>query len=216
MVTEILKEQAMAAADWERVGAALRGGGLVALPSDTVYGLACLATISEAVERIYDVKGRDRQKPVALVFTAVEQIGALIPDLPPEIRSALAGIMPGPVTAIVPFGEGAGGIHVRGGGSIGVRIIAPPEGDLYRFLPGPLAVTSANLSGHEDPGVATDIPPEVSEACDFVIDSGRRGSCIPSTVVDLRPLTAGKTPEILREGTLDYHEIVRCCEQKQK
>lgn len=202
----------MADADWKRVAAALKSGGLVTLPSDTVYGLACLATIPKAVERIYDVKGRDRHKPVALVFTGVEHIGALIPGLPSEIRSALTRIMPGPVTAIVPFEEGAGSIHVHGGGSIGVRVIPSPEGDPYRFLPGPLAVTSANLSGRADPGSAADIPPEVLDACDFVIDSERVPSCIPSTVVDLRPLTLGKPPEILREGTLGLQEIIKCLE----
>jgi L-threonylcarbamoyladenylate synthase len=206
-MTEIFKQQEMTSGDWERVSASLYQGGLVTLPSDTVYGLACLATVPEAVERIYEVKGRRREKPVALVFTSVDHVLALIPDLPEAISDAITGLLPGPVTAIVPFEEGTGGIEVHGGGSVGVRIIPAPAGDIYVHLPGPLAVTSANFSGQPDPGRVDDIPPGVVEACDLVVDAGACEHRIPSTVVDLRPLAAGKAPIILRKGVMLPEEI---------
>ncbi len=197
----------MVPADWAHISDALDRGGLVILPSDTVYGLACLATLPEAVERIYEVKGRQPDKPVALVFSSVEQIIQLIPDLPLPVRTAVSALLPGPVTAIVPFVEGTGGIHVRGGGSIGVRIIPPPEGDLYTGLPGPLAVTSANLSGGNDPSLVCDIPEEIIAACEYVVDNGRCEHRIPSTVVDLRPLASGGSPAVLRAGVMTAREI---------
>lgn len=207
-MTEILQQQHMKPTDWERVSASLFQGELAVLPSDTVYGLGCLATVPNAVERIYEVKRRQHEKPVALVFTAVEQILTLVPGLPEAISDALSRLLPGPVTAVIPFGEGTSGIHVHGGGSVGVRIIPPPVGDIYLKLPGPLAITSANLSGQPDAGAVSEVPDEVQAACGFVIDNGGCGQGIPSTVVDLRPLAAGGSPAILRHGAMDVGEII--------
>lgn len=197
----------MSGGDWERVSAALAAGGLVILPSDTVYGLACLASASGAVERIYEIKKRQIDKPLALVFSRVESIGAMLPGLPEAIRAAVGKLLPGPVTAIVPFKDGAAGIRVHGGGSAGVRVIPPPAGDIYKLLPEPLAVTSANLSGKMDPVEVDEIPEAVTEACDFVVDAGRLQNRTPSTVIDLRLLAAGGPPVILRQGPMSAAEI---------
>ena len=197
----------MAGSDWKKVDAALRAGGLAILPSDTVYGLACLATIPEAVERIFEVKGRDPEKPLALVFGRVEAIGAVITDLPEAIQAAVEKLLPGPVTAVVPFEEGSGGIRVHGTGSVGIRVIPLPAGDIYKLLPQPLAVTSANLSGQRDPVAVDEIPAAVLDACDYAVDCGRLESRTPSTVVDIRPLAAGERPDILRPGAMSAAEI---------
>ncbi|MDO8736421.1 MAG: L-threonylcarbamoyladenylate synthase [Thermoleophilia bacterium] len=207
-MTEILRQQEMKPSDWERLSASLNRGELAVLPSDTVYGLGCLATIPRAIERIYEVKRREQKKPVALVFTGAEQILTLVPELPETISSALGRLLPGPITAIIPFDEGTGGIRVHGGGSIGVRIIPPPAGDIYLNLPGPLAITSANLSGQADAAAIEQIPDEVLDTCGFVLDNGSCGQAIPSTVVDLRPLAEGGTPAILRQGSMDLMEIL--------
>ncbi|MHB9111206.1 MAG: L-threonylcarbamoyladenylate synthase [Thermoleophilia bacterium] len=207
-MTEILRQQDMKQADWERLRASLYKGELAILPSDTVYGLGCLATIPQAIERIYEVKRRQHEKPVALVFTAVEQILMLVPGLPDTVRDALRSLLPGPVTAVIPFEEGTSGIRVHGGGSVGVRIIPPPAGDIYLTLPGPLAITSANLSGDPDATAVEEIPDEVLAACGFVIDNGSCGRGRPSTVVDLRPMVDGRSPVILRQGAMDAAEIM--------
>jgi len=204
----ILKQSDMTDADWEAVHGSLSQGGLAVLPSDTVYGLACLATLPQAVERIYQVKGRRHDKPVALVFTSVSRIEALIPELPKAVSAALERLLPGPVTAVVPYID-EGGIDVRGGGSVGVRIIPPPSGDIYEYLPGPLAVTSANLSGQPDTNRLDEVPAAVLDACEYVVDNGPCELRVPSTVVDLRPLAAGGAPVILREGSMPAEEIER-------
>ncbi|MBI5869547.1 MAG: L-threonylcarbamoyladenylate synthase [Actinobacteria bacterium] len=206
-MTEILRQQEMRPADRDRLSASLYEGELVVLPSDTVYGLGCLATIPHSVELIYQVKRRHHEKPVALVFTAVEQIFRLIPGLPGTICEALTRLLPGPVTAVIPFEEGTSGIRVHGEGSVGVRIIPPPAGDLYLDLPGPLAITSANLSGEPDAVSVDGIDREVLAACSFVIDNGTCGMGVPSTVVDLRPLIDGKPPVILRQGAMEAARI---------
>lgn len=207
-MTETLRQQDMKPADWERLSASLYQGELAVLPSDTVYGLACLATIHQSIERIYEVKRRQHEKPVALVFTEVEQIFRLVPGLPDILSDSLRHLLPGPVTAIIPFEEGTSGIRVHGEGSVGVRIIPPPAGDIYRDLPGPLAITSANLSGQKDAATVVEIEEEVLAACGFVIDNGCCGQGIPSTVVDLRPIVDGRAPVILRQGAMDAAEIM--------
>ncbi|MHB8791864.1 MAG: L-threonylcarbamoyladenylate synthase [Thermoleophilia bacterium] len=207
-MTETLRQQDMKPADWERLSASLYQGELAVLPSDTVYGLACLATIHQSIERIYEVKRRQHEKPVALVFTEVEQIFKLVPGLPDILSDSLRHLLPGPVTAIIPFEEGTSGIRVHGEGSVGVRIIPPPAGDIYRDLPGPLAITSANLSGQQDAATVVEIEEEVLTACGFAIDNGRCGQGIPSTVVDLRPIVDGRAPVILRQGAMDAAEIM--------
>jgi len=198
----------MSAADWDAVNASLSSGGLAVLPSDTVYGLACLAALPEAIERIYEVKGRHHDKPVALVFTSVAQIESLIPALPDAIRAALERLLPGPVTAVVPYVD-EGGIDVRGAGSVGVRIIPPPSGDIYKYLPGPLAVTSANLSEQPEAVCLDEVTASVLDACEYAVDGGTCEHRVPSTVVDLRPLAKGRAPVILREGSLPAEEIER-------
>lgn len=206
-MTEILRQQEMKPADWERLSVSLCQGELVVLPSDTVYGLGCLATIPHAVERVYEVKRRLHEKPVALVFTTVEQIFTIVPCLPETISDALGKLLPGPVTAVIPFEEGTSGIRIHGRGGVGVRIIPPPAGNIYLKLPGPLAITSANLSGQPDAVAVGEIPEDVLAACGFVIDNGSCGQGIPSTVVDLRPMVAGGSPTILRHGAMGVGEI---------
>lgn len=205
-MTTTLKLADMREADWERVWASLAADGLACLPADTVYGLACKPTPA-AVKKIYDIKRREPRRPLALVFRSVAQILATVPDLDQRISELLLRVMPGPVTAILPLAGPLGGVSAPFAGSVGVRVIPAPWGDLYRHLPSPLAVTSANLSGEADPCSVPEIPAAIAAACDFILDAGPCRYCIPSTVVDLRPLLSGKPPAILRQGPLTEEQL---------
>lgn len=207
-MARILKLNNMTAADWEAVAGSLAQGGLACLPSDTVYGLACLSTRPLALDKIYAVKGRDANKPVALVFQDIEQVFSLITSLTEPVRQALTCLVPGPVTAILPvFGGELTSLGLLRGASIGVRLIPPPLSDIYRRLPGPLAVTSANLSGEPDPCSVKEIPEGIRKACDVIVDAGPTEHCRPSTVVDLTPLAGDGLPRILREGVLSRPRV---------
>lgn len=207
-MTSVLKLQNMTASEFEHVAAALREGGLVCLPADTVYGLASIPT-SEATGKIYEAKGREERKPLALVFNEARHIISMVPDLPDVIAAALPKLMPGPVTCILPLASPLSGMEIHSADSVGVRIIPLPTGELYRNLPSPLAVTSANLSGLPDACAVDEIPQEIAAACDFIIDCGRSQLCVPSTIVDLRPLADGEQPHILREGPMKSDELLR-------
>jgi len=156
--------------------AALRAGRAVILPTDTVYGLCALP---EHEDVLYELKGRDRSKPIALLAADVDTLVAAVPGLDPSV---LEKYLPGPYTLIV--------------GGVGVRVpnLPPAAADVVRAV-GIVAATSANLSGGPDPRRVEEIPEEIRAACGAIVDAGElRG--VPSTVIDL---TTGE-PRVLRVG----------------
>lgn len=156
--------------------AALRAGRAVILPTDTVYGLCALP---EHQDVLYELKGRDRSKPVALLAAEVDALVAAVPGLD---RLVLEQYFPGPYTLV--FGE------------IGVRVpeLPSPAAEVVREV-GVVAATSANLAGGPDPRRVGEIPAEIRAACGAIVDGGELPG-VPSTVLDL---TSGH-PRVLRRG----------------
>jgi len=153
--------------------AALRAGQAVILPTDTVYGLCALP---EHEDVLYELKGRDRSKPIAL-------IAAEIDGLPGELdRAVLERYLPGPYTLVFESG--------------GVRVpnLPPEAAEVVRAV-GVVAATSANLSGGPDPRRVEDIPEEIRAVVGAIVDAGELPG-VPSTVIDLR----GPEPVVLRQG----------------
>jgi L-threonylcarbamoyladenylate synthase len=156
--------------------AALRAGRAVVLPTDTVYGLCALP---EHEDVLYELKGRNRSKPVALLAADVDALVAAVPGLDPCV---LGKYLPGPYTLV--FGD------------VGVRVPnLPPEADAVVRAVGVVAATSANLSGGPDPRQVEDIPDEIRAACGAIVDAGELPG-VPSTVIDL----TGENPRVLRQG----------------
>jgi L-threonylcarbamoyladenylate synthase len=156
--------------------AALRAGRAVILPTDTVYGLCALP---EHEEILYELKGRDRSKPVALLAADVEALAEAVPGLD---RSILERYLPGPYTLV--FDE------------IGVRVPnLPPAAAEVVGAVGVVAATSANLAGGADPRRVEDVPREIRDACGAIVDVGELPG-VPSTVIDL----TGPAPRVLRHG----------------
>ena len=158
--------------------AALRAGRAVILPTDTVYGLCALP---EHVDVLYELKGRDPSKPVALLAADVDALLAAVPGLD---RSLLERFLPGAYTLVV------------GAQSVGVRVPDLPAAaaEVVRAV-GVVAATSANLSGGADPCRIEDIPEQIRAACGAIVDVGELPGT-PSTVLDL----TGPEPRVLRQG----------------
>jgi L-threonylcarbamoyladenylate synthase len=158
--------------------AALRAGQAVILPTDTVYGLCALP---EHEDVLYELKGRDRSKPVALLAADVEALLGVIPGVDLDV---LERYLPGPYTLVV------------GEPRVGVRVPDLPESaaEIVRAV-GVVAATSANLSGGPDPRRVEDVPDEIRAACGAVVDAGELPG-VPSTVIDL----TGDEPRVLRPG----------------
>ena len=160
----------------------LNAGGVVVIPTDTVYGLAAHPSVPEAVERLYTIKGREAKKPIALLAadeTAVREFGYEIPE-------TLAKHWPGALTVVV--------------GPEGFRV--PDHAwtrELLRRCGGVLRVTSANLSGQR---AATDAPQALADvglSADLVVDDGISPGGVPSTVVRVKD---DGSYEILRAGAI--------------
>ena len=156
--------------------AALRAGRAVILPTDTVYGLCALP---EHEEVLYELKGRDRSKPVALLAADVDALMAAVPGLD---RSVLERYLPGPYTLV--FGDA------------GVRVpnLPPAAAEVVREVR-VVAATSANLAGGPDPRRVEDVPEEIRDACGAIVDAGELPG-VPSTVIEL----TGSAPRVLRRG----------------
>jgi len=156
--------------------AALRAGRAVILPTDTVYGL-CVLPGHEDV--LYELKGRDRWKPVALLAADVDSLLAAVPTLD---RSLLERYLPGPYTLVF--------------GTVGVRVpdLPPGAAEVVRAV-GVVAATSANVAGGPDPRRVEDVPEEIRAACGAIVDAGELPGT-PSTVLDL----TGGEPRVLRQG----------------
>jgi L-threonylcarbamoyladenylate synthase len=182
--------------------AVLRRGGLVAFPTDTVYGLGALAFNGAAVERIFAAKDRPVEKAIPVLIADPADLEKVTLEVP-QAAARLAGrFWPGPLTLVLAkrldLPEA-----VSSGPTVGVRIPDHPVARLLLRSAGPLAVTSANLSGKPGPSTAQDVLAQLGGRIALIIDGGRTPGGVPSTVVDC----AGAEPRIIREGPITKDEI---------
>ncbi len=181
----------------------LRNGGLVAFPTDTVYGLAALPFQKETVESLYVVKGRSHTKAVAVLLSAASDLKKVAGN-PGKIAWRLAEVFwPGPLTLIVPKNPRLPD-ELSQAPTVGVRIPDHPIALSLLKEAGPLAVTSANVSGGVNTQSAGDVQAQLNGRVHLILDGGRSPGGIPSTVVDCttRELT------ILRPGPISLETLL--------
>lgn len=179
----------------DEAAAVVRGGGVIAFPTETVYGLGCRDSDGDAVRRIYRLKGRRPDKPLALYVPNVSSAQRRVRDWPTAAEVLAARFLPGPLTIVLtgPAGE-----------SLGLRISSHPV--LQRLLVrlgAPLRGTSANRSGHPELTNPADVEREFAGDLDLVVDAGPAVLAAPSSVVDLTT----DPPALLREGVVAAAEI---------
>jgi tRNA threonylcarbamoyl adenosine modification protein (Sua5/YciO/YrdC/YwlC family) len=183
----------------ERAVAVLRGGGVVAFPTDTVYGLGAHGLMAAAIEKLYEVKGRDRQKAIALLMARVEDVAQATVRVPEVAWRLAERFWPGPVTLVLPKADTVLDVLTAGGDSVAVRIPAHDVAlKLISALGAPLAATSANLSGQPEALTAEEARGALGERVTFVLDGGRCPGGVASTVVDLTVVP----PVIRRRGAV--------------
>ena len=182
----------------EEVARVVAEGGLVVIPTDTVYGLACRPDREESVRALSLVKRRTPEQPIALVARSTEELVELIPEL--DVR----GVIPGPFTVVLPNPAGRLPWLTGERRTIGVRV---PElsGYAKKLLEqvGVVAATSANLHGGADPRRLSDVPVEILDQVAASLDGGELPGT-PSTVLDL----TGPEPRVLREGAVTAAEAL--------
>ena len=177
----------------------LKGGGLVVLPTDTVYGLCAAPGDAAAVARINELKGRTKQ-PIALVAASAPALLECMPELAPRWQELIETLLPGPYTFVLANPERRlPWLSPGREGTIGVRVPELPELSrrvLERF--GVVAASSANHHGQPDPRTVDQIPEEIRAAAGAVLDAGELPGT-PSTVIDF----SGAVPVVLRVGAGD-------------
>lgn len=182
----------------------MRDGGVVALPTDTVFGLCAVAADAAAVERIYEIKSRDPQQPLPLFVATGEQAG-LIADMNETALLLAARFWPGALTIVVPKKAAYATRAAAGGGTIGVR--APDDAFLREAASqlGPLTGTSANLAGREECHTSAEVRAQLGDAVDLIVDAPVAAVGMPSTIVDCAS-DAGAV-RIVREGAIARSDI---------
>ena len=179
--------------------AVLRAGGLVCFPTDTVYGVAAHAYLPEAVERLYVVKERARDKAIPLLLGDIEDVEQVARDVPELGYRLMERFWPGGLTIVVWARPHVPAIVTAGTGSVALRLPdhATPRA-LAAALGAPLAATSANLSGQPSPRTAADVAADLGGRVEIILDGGPCPGGIDSTVVDLTKAP----PRIVRAGAV--------------
>lgn len=191
-------------AAFEQAGRILKDGGIVAFPTDTVYGLGAIFTDEDAVRKIFAAKGRDEGKPLSILVSDISQVSMLAKKLPDGAEKLMNAFWPGALTIIVEKNEAVPDIVTAGGKTVGIRMPADESARALIAHAGmPLAAPSANTSGKRSSATAEDVIEDLYGKIDMLIDGGACSLGVASTVLDM----SGDEIKILRDGNITKSEI---------
>lgn len=183
----------------------LKSGGIIAIPTDTVYGLAADPFNADAVQRLYTVKGRPDGKPIPLVLSSVADVHRVSQNLPEFYFHLTERFWPGGLTIVIEAKDLLP-VLTAGGNTVGVRI---PDNPLLlqilRTFGGPAAITSANLSGKPPATSPEEIGEELASRIDMIVDGGKTPGPVPSTVYDI----SVSPPVIRRHGVISEETLTK-------
>ncbi len=192
-----------------RVAKSIESGQVVALPTDTFYGLAVDPVNLRAVDRIYDVKTRARHKPLSLLISDVAQAYALARNCDNAFDKLAERFWPGPLTIIVKAGSRLPLRVTANTGNVALRV---PEAPIARAIVDklglPITATSANLSGFPECTSAMSVFDQLGDLIPMIVDGGPTARNVATTIVDLSGDT--NSWSIIREGAIPTHEIALC------
>lgn len=189
------------------VGSLIKSGGIVAFPTETVYGLGANALDEKAAVKIYEAKGRPSDNPLIIHISKLEDLAAIVSEVPEKAMSLAKKYWPGPLTMIFPKSdlvpyETTGGLE-----TVAVRMPKHPVGAaLIEAGGGYIAAPSANASGKPSPTTAAHVAEDMDGRIDMVIDGGAVGIGIESTIIDM----SVPVPAILRPGYITREMIEAC------
>ncbi|MDE0467341.1 MAG: L-threonylcarbamoyladenylate synthase [Candidatus Poribacteria bacterium] len=183
----------------------LRSGGIIAIPTDTVYGLGADPFNASAVQKLYTFKGRPDGKPIPLILGSVEDIHSVAQNLPEFFFHLTDRFWPGGLTIVVESKDLLP-VLTAGGNTVGIRI--PDNPLLLKILQafgGPMAITSANLSGEPPATSVQEIGEELSSRIDVIVDGGKTPGPVPSTVYDI----SVSPPIVRRQGVISEETLAK-------
>jgi L-threonylcarbamoyladenylate synthase len=189
--------------------AALRAGEAIVFPTETFYGVAVDAMNPRALERLFEIKGRDPDKPVALIAADLEMVAGVVSAIPPAAIRLAREFWPGPVTMVLPARAELSGTLTNREGGVGIRVSPHPLAlELTRRLGSPLTATSANLAGAPPARTLAQAWAAFGTRIAAYLDGGMLDAALPSTVIAfengrIKVLRAGAIPEVQLRQALD-------------
>jgi L-threonylcarbamoyladenylate synthase len=177
----------------------LRAGGVVAIPTETVYGLAADVGNADAIARVYAIKGRPADHPLIVHAHDLDALDGYVAEITPALRTLADAFWPGPLTAIVTRGPRTPRTVTGGQDTVAVRVPAHPLARaILAAFGGALAAPSANRFGRVSPTRAEHVRADLGDAVDLIVDGGPASIGVESTIVDL----TGAVPAVLRAGAI--------------
>lgn len=191
-----------------RAAELLRAGEVVALPTETVYGLAANALDEQAVAKIFQIKGRPSHNPIIVHVSSNEMAAACVAEWPEPAKQFSHAFWPGPLTLVLPHAKNIPDIVTAGGGTVGVRWPGHPFMQaVIRECGFPLAAPSANLSNQISPTNADHVASQLRDKIPLIVDGGQSQVGIESTVLDLTV----SPPRVLRPGMIHAESLAAVC-----
>jgi len=195
----------------EQAAQVIRGGGVIALPTDTLYGLAADPFRTNAVAHVFAAKGRSAGRGLPLIAADMSQIEASLGRLPPIGARLAQAFWPGPLTLLI-VAPPTLPVEVTGGtGRVGIRVPAHAVARTLCFACGiPLTATSANLSDERPTSDPDEVERALRDRIDLLLDAGRTTGGAPSTIVDV----TGSTPQLVRTGAIAWDDLLACVDRR--
>lgn len=206
MTTELIKIRDLSqnASDFTRAGNLLKNGEIVAIPTETVYGLAANAFDEDAVKKIFIAKGRPQDNPLIVHISNIEHLSEIASEIPESALLLAEKFWPGPLTMILKKSEKIPYVVSAGLDTVGIRLPSHPHARAIIDAAGvPLAAPSANLSGKPSPTSAQHVMRDLSGRIPMIIDGGECEVGLESTVISL----TGETPMLLRPGGITLAQL---------
>ena len=201
-----MKTQVISATHPEAIALAcevIRSGGLIAFPTDTLYGLGCDPHLPTAIQKIYAAKGRSASKAIPVLISRADQLESLVSGLPEQSTRLMERWWPGALTLVLPKNPDLPPDLTPYPG-LAVRMPDHPVALSLLDQTGPLAVTSANLSDHENPQDAQGVLAQLDGVVDLILDGGSLLGGQASTIIDCM----ASEPKLLREGPIPFSAIL--------
>jgi L-threonylcarbamoyladenylate synthase len=186
-------------------GDILRSGGVVAYPTETLYGLGVDIRVESAIRRLFSIKERPAGRPVLILIPSVDALSDYVTDIPQVARDLIQTFWPGNLTLVFKAGPKVSALLSAGTGKIGIRLSSHPVATaLARAVGGPITGTSANLSGRPACQTAQEILETIGRQVDLILDAGPSVRDTGSTILDVSALPL----QVLREGIISRKQLI--------